>query len=78
MNYRNIENRLDKLDSGNAKSDEKTLFIVPKGDTPPPEYNPAKHGIIWDNVADPLPGYGLSRNELSALLKKIDGKTRSL
>ncbi len=78
MNYRNIENRLDKLDSGNANPDEKTLFIVPKGDAPPAEYNPAKHGIIWDNCPDPLPGYGLSRNRLATILKNIDGKTRSL
>ena len=78
MNYRNIENRLDKLDGGIAQSDEATLFVVPKGDTPPAEYNPAKHDIIWDNAADPLPGYGLSQNQLAAVLKNIDGKTRSL
>ena len=78
MNYRSIGTRIDRLDGGAAQSDEKALFVVPEGDTPPAEYNPAKHDIIWDNAADPMPGYGLSQNQLAAVLEKIDGKTRSL
>jgi len=78
MSLKNIEQRISRLDGGNTSTNEKTLFVVPEGNTPPREYNPDKHSIIWDSGKGALPGYGLNQNQLSALMNEIDGYSRSI
>lgn len=78
MNLKNIEQRISRLDGGNIQSNEATLFVVREGETPPPNYVSAKHSIIWDNGPSALPGYGLSKNQLSALMVEIEGTSRSV
>jgi len=78
LNYRNIGNRIDKLDGGNAQSNEATLFVVPEGESPPHEYDPDRHSIIWDGSETPSPISSMSRLQLNLLLVEIDGKSRSI
>lgn len=64
MSLRNFKKRIDSLDGGYEDPNEIVWYIIPAGEEPPTECDPAKHHIIWDKKEDASPAYGITLSEL--------------
>ncbi len=78
INYKGISRRVDKLDGGNANPNEIIWFMVPVGAELPPECDPTKHTIFWDDSDDAPPAYSITRKQRRETMQRIDGNSRTL
>lgn len=72
-----LSRRVKSLEAQTGVSDSR-LYIAGSKAVLPPEYRPGVDGLILDKASDPSSFFSLSRHQLRELMKRIDGRTRSI